>query len=171
MKLKLPLSALALLRFVLTFTGEKEMNSKGEEVDAPRRLSGEESSQRRHFIKAIIPLQEEVTEKVNLLVKEHNAKVGVKREKLKEINQKSDSEKESDYEIRINNLLNIDVELNESLKSINKEADKFNREEHEIDVMGKTKEVVKKYFGEYGEKIGFGAVDDEWVEAIEDVLK
>ena len=42
-------SAIKLAKHVCTYTGEKEINEKGQEVLSSRRLNGEESAQRSHL--------------------------------------------------------------------------------------------------------------------------
>ncbi len=171
MKLKLSLAGFALLRYTLTFNGEKEFNLKGEELDTPRRLRGDEAIQRRNFIKEVSVIQDEASEKINPLVNAHNVKVSGKRAEIEKVNLKKEDENAVDYEKRINNLLNAEQELTDSLKELNQQLKDINEEEREITLVDKTLGVVKKYFKEYGDKVGFVVGDDATIEQIEEALK
>jgi len=171
MTLSLPLKALSLIKYFLTYSGEKEINQKGEEVDATRRLSGEESSQRRHFMKVFNPEEEKSVERLNLYLKEHQEKVEEKRKGLKEKLVKEETEKDEDYEKRINITLDSDPELIASTKEANEKIKKEYDDLKVLEITDKTFEVLKKYFKEFGEKVGFKPGDDEAVEKLEEVLK
>lgn len=170
MKLNLSLKAHAMLKYVLSFTGEKEIDQKGQEVFSPRRLSGEESAQRRHYLKKINAVLDETQEKINEETKDMTEKINKGLEKIKKDNPQHKGEEDSKYDMRIAGILNADVKLIDVNKARNDIIEKYNDEKHEIELTDKTKEVAKKYFDDYGEKIGWASGDDSIVEEIESAL-
>ena len=164
-------SALNLLKHTLSYTGDKEVSDKGDEIMALRRLSGEESSQRRHLNKVIEPISKEFLEKVKEFQDIHNAKVEEMRKQLKEAGPKTEGEEDKAFEVRINAVLNTNVDLIASLKEVNEKVEELLWKKHEIELPAKVLGVVKKYFKEYSEKNGFVEADDRGVEEVEEILK
>jgi len=156
-KLKLSYKAIALLKFILTFTGEKELNERGQEVNSPRRLVGEEPSQRRHFIKNTNEFMEGQDKKREVLLDKA-------KESWKKKNKKNKDEAEPVYTKRMENELNRDEKLIADITKLNEEISDLNLTE-------KTFEVVKKYYEEFSTKIGFTVGDDDTVEEIINALK
>ena len=148
--------ALSLLKVVLTTTGEKELNAEGNEVSSPLRLSGEESSQRRHFLKAVDPILTELGETQNKLF-----------EDVKEAYRKSSPQgemKEGDYNIQMIKALNQDDKFTEDIAALTSEK-------VEVKVSSNVIAVVKKYFEAYGDKNGWTVGDDGLVEEVIAALK
>ena len=168
--MKMSYNAAKLLKFVLGFTGEKEVSEKGEEINTLRRLNGEESSQRRHFYKAVEKVEKETETLVQDLTAEHNKKVEERRELFKKRNPQRKGEEEGDFERRIVKLLNQELDLVESIRKIQKETDLVLEKIFEIEITEKTQTVLKKYFVEFGEKAGFLDGDDKTVEEVQTLL-
>lgn len=159
-----------LLKYVLSYTGEKEVNDKGLEVPARRRLGSEESSHRGQFHKACAEMFESVETKAKELANAHNAKVEEKSKALKKDSPIGENEQKTEYEAKITNILNGDKELKESAESVKKALELLYEEKYELSVNDKTKAVCKKYFGLFGETVGFVDGDDESVVAINEAL-
>jgi hypothetical protein len=153
--------AARLVKFFLSFTGEKVVNEKGEEVDSQRKMSGEESAQRRHFAKAFEPKEVEVNEKIKQLQESHNLLVEKEKAALS-----ADLPEEEKVAI-----LNKDPELVASVKNLQAELIKLLNEKHDIEVTEETKKVIKKYFEDFSNKIGFLEGDDQLVEELIAELK
>lgn len=154
-KIALSTQEYSLLRVVVQTTGEYE-NEKNQETPTPRRLNGEESSQRRHFLGKINPLFDEadvarkaIVEPAEKEWKEKNPRVLV-GEGL---------EPERVWEMKMQNALNSNKELEKSILDI------YN-EKKEIEVTEKTYEFVKKYFVLFGNEAGWLPGDDEKVVVI-----
>lgn len=145
-----------ILKFILTNTGEKEIGQDGKEIDSPRRLNGEESAQRRFYLKAVDPIIAEKNEKMVKLIDDA-------KEKFKKESPKKDKEKEEEYTLRMNIAFQGDKELNKAYQAVRDEK-------IEVELEDKTITVIKKYFVEFGEKIGWQPGDDEFVEEIEKAL-
>ncbi len=171
MSIKLTYSAIQLLKHILTTNGDKEINQKGEEVASPRRLNGEESSQRRFYMKAIEDIVKKGDEEINALLQSHNALVEEEKKEFKEKNPKKKAETDKEYENREVISLNKNKKLLDSLEKLNETIKTLNDTAHEITLTENTTKVVKKYFTEFGTKIGFSVGDDETVSAIEESLK
>ncbi|MFA5037053.1 MAG: hypothetical protein WC479_07755 [Candidatus Izemoplasmatales bacterium] len=171
MKVKLSISSVNLLKGVLSFTGEKEIDQRGNEIASPRRMNGEESSQRRHYIKATEEEVKKVQEEINAIEKTHRELVEKLREDFKKESPKKKTETEEDYEKKLNIELSKNKELIEAVKAANKKIEDLNKTEIEFEVTDKTFEVMKKFFKEFGDKVGFGVADDEQVEELTNVLK
>jgi len=170
MKLNLSQSAYTLLKVCLSITGEKELNQKGEEVMSPRRLNGEESAQRRHYFKAIDSKLEENNKKALEAGDKHNEKLKKLQEDYKKKNPQNKKESTEDYDKRINSLLNNDKTLMASFAAAMAVQQQVNKEKFEIDITDKTVEVIKKYYKEYSDQVGWGSGDDEVVEEIEEAF-
>lgn len=170
MTIELSSGALKLLKFCLFFTGEKEFNAQGVEMNSPRRLNGEESAQRRHFVKAFDPVEKDVDGKIDEIVKEFNAAVDVKKAELKESRPRREDESKEDYEARVVDILNKDEELLEKMAKTNERTAALRREKCKLEITEKTKEVLKKYFSKFGEEYGFLSADDEYVEELDTAL-
>lgn len=156
--MQISLKGINLLRYVSSYNGQK-IEQKGQEVDAPRLLNVDESSQRRHFFKNTEEVIKTFQGKVKELEEAHNNLVKEKKNKTKEENPIKDGEK--DYDTRINNILNKDSELLESFKNYNEKLNESLLETFEVEVTDKTKQFLKKYYNLYGEEVGYGADVDE----------
>ena len=152
MKINLSQGGFNILKYTLTVTGEKEVNSQGIEVDSQRRLNGEDSAQRRFFLKIVNPLLEEKRGEAQKLLDEH-------KEVWKKENVKGEEETEKEYETR----LNVEMVGN---KKLNDEIVEILKTKMEVDLTNKTFDVVKKYYNEFGDKNGWLVGDDEIVEEI-----
>ncbi len=168
--MKVSYNALRLLRHVLTYTGEIELNQEGKEVPTSRRLNGEESSQRNHFRKNSQAPMEAVEKAAQAVYDPHNEKVKVKKEALQAANPKREEESDSIYESRINALLNEDTELKEGVKVVNEEVRAITDAPVEVEVSDKTKAVLKKYFEVFGNEAGYGDGDDNAVSEVTTLL-
>ena len=142
--MKISKNAHLLLKHTLTLTGEKEIAPDGKEVDASRRLNGEESSQRRFYFKAIEEIDTPQT-----LFKEM-------KEKWEKKNPKEPQQVQ-------------DVKFNQHFQKTKgiEEIEKKMEEEFEAKITDKTLAVVKKYFKEFEDKVGWTVADDKIVEKIE----
>ena len=152
--MKLSYQAIVTLKHILTFSGEKEIDQKGQEVLSPRRLNGEEASQRRHFFK-------NTEEFITKQEKEVNEKIEGAKEAYKKAHKKKEKEADGDYEMKMINTLNADKDL---LKELNERR----KAEIEVEMTDKTKEVVKKYFDSWKNWV---VGDDEAVETLVEALK
>src|SRR3990167_11381907 len=86
--MKLSYSEIALLRHIFTTTGDTELQANGQEGLSPRRLNGEESSQRRHYSKAAKEIVEPIEARIKEIQETHNALVESTREQYKKDNKK-----------------------------------------------------------------------------------
>jgi len=170
MKINVSLQAHSMLKFVLTTTGEKEVDQKGNEINSPLRLNGEESAQRRHYFKLLEPTLERVEKELLEASEAHMELVKKEKDKLeKTFNNNhstlgSLSEEEKDAKL---NKVPILIDSFKKLQALNK---KLNEEKTEVEVTEKTAEVIKKYFKEYGDKIGFASGDDSVIEELNEIL-
>ncbi len=156
MKVELSPNAYGLLRHALMFSGDKEINNQGKEVDSQLRLNGEESAQRRHYLKLVNPLTEGVAKDTNEILE--NA-----RKEYRENHKENDKEPKGVYEANMNRILLADKELGELLVTVHNK--KF-----AVELTDKTVGVLEKYFKQYGDKNGWLTGDDASVEEIELVL-
>lgn len=168
--MQLPYSAVLLLKHVLTYTGEKIVDGNGNEALDSRRLNPEESSQRRHFMAAIEEKIKENQEKLNEKVEAHKAKLEEKKLKYQEKNPQSKDELYENFEKRMFAALDKDAELIALVKEIRELDKQIGDEPIELSLTEKTVAVVKKYFNQYGEKIGYPEADDKNVELINKAL-
>lgn len=166
----LSLSAIRIIKYILSYTGEKEIDHQGNDMLSFRRLGNEESSQRRNFFNSIKDCENETSEELNKILKSHNEKVNIKKKELAEKFPLLDTEKEADFERRINNLLNQDEELVESFVSSRKKSEELNKKIFEIKIDEKTNEMIAKYFKEYGDKVGFCHEDDDVVDELNEIF-
>lgn len=155
MKITLTQNAYYLLKHVITTTGEKEVAPNGQEVNSPLRLNGEETAQRRHYLKKIDPLLEAKRTAIQGLIDKT-------KEEWKKKNPQGDKDAKI-YGAEADRAINI-PELMEKLNAISDET-------IEIELTDKTIEVLKKYFKEFGDKNGWTTGDDKSVVEIEEVLK
>jgi hypothetical protein len=153
--MKLSLFCLNLLKAVLATTGEFEDRGEGEKP-VPRKLNGEESAQRRHFNVVHAEISKLVDD-------ERKAIVDPVEAKWKEENKKEEVENDNSYQRRCNIFLNQNPELIAQVNEINSQ-------ERDVDLTKKTWDVVKKYFVEYGDKVGWQVNDDALVEDITNKL-
>lgn len=172
MEIKLSTNAITLLRHVLNYTGEKEVDKDGKkEVFSPRRLWGEDQSQRRHFMKNT----EEVVKSFEEIYKKNNeefSNFGVEtRDKLTKENPRKEKETNEEYAERINAILAASKVMNEKFEELDKKVVEEKKKFNMVEVTDKTKEVLKKYILEYGQKEGYVGADDESVEEINEALK
>jgi len=163
--------ALMVLKTVLSFTGEKEPDEKGQEKWTPRSMWGENQAQRRHFNKKYDPINEVFQEKIKKVQEDYNAEIEKKRVILKKANKIKKDEKEDAYDLRINSEINKDKKLAELLKKFQADVEILNTEKHEIELTDKTIEVIKECYADFGEKKGFVEAEDEICGEIDEVLK
>lgn len=170
--LKLSLKSLQLLQKTINTTGDKTPDPRSGvgEIDALRLLNGEESSQRRHLNKAMEPILVDMDNKRKELVERHNNLVEDIKKDLRKKNPKNDKEKEEIYDVRIDRLTVESEKIKNSLKEIEKEFVNILGEIKELDLTDKTKEVIFKYFKEYGNKVGFQVDEDDMVEEINQLV-
>ena len=168
--MKLLVSEIILLKETLVYNGEKEINDKGDEVKTPRRLNGKEASQRRHFLKHTEEILKKLQEELTPVTEAHNQKITAARSKYEADNARMESENDEAYNGRINGLLNADSELQTSFKALVEMNTELNNRENEVDLTPTTIEVLKKYFGEYGDTVGFMVGDDEAAAKLEEKL-
>lgn len=166
MKVILSLNAIRLVKFVLSHTGKKEENNRGEEFFSSRPLAGDEHAQRRHFKKAVADQEKGLEDDIEKLVAEHNKLIDEKRNELKkQIEQKKD-EPASLYEKRLLSLLELDQEFVATAKKMVEKRVKLQEKTIEFEITDKTFEVVKKYFKEYHESVGWEDGADKIVEEL-----
>lgn len=170
MKLSLSYAAVKLLKHVLSYTGEKEINEKGSEVFSPRRLNGTESSQRRHFVKTVEPLEVAVEEDIKKIQTAHNDLLIEKRKSFEKDNPRLEGEKDHDFKARLEGVLNQDAELVSSFKDVQKKVNELFDKKLEFEINDKVYGVVKKYYVDFGDKVGFADGDDEMVAELEEKL-
>ena len=163
--------AAGLIKYTLVYTGEKEINARGQEVDAQRRLNGEDSAQRRFFITKVDPIIEEKQTRINNITTEAKKVLETAKEDWKKANVKIDKEEDKAYETRMNIALTADKELNEKIKAFNESISLINKETVEVELTDKTIAVVKKYVKEFGDKAGWLTADEEFVQEINEALK
>ncbi len=171
MKIKLPFSAFVLLQFVLSSTGEKELDAQGNEVMSPRRLNSEEAGQRMQFIRLFEPDRNRIQKEIAEISTSYNKKAKETRGNLEKSNPKKENEKQEDYEKRINNLLPRNKKLIEELAEANTVINELQKTEIELDIDNKINKLLKKYLKKYGDEIGWGIGDDEIVEKINRALE
>jgi hypothetical protein len=147
-----------LLKHIMSYSGEKEVNDKGIEVASLRRLdTNEKSCQRGILMKKLNAEIEKVAELEKKLVEKMKTW-------WKENNPKNTDEKDNDYEARMINALNID-------ESFLKEAKEISETKYEIEVDDKVKKLVKECFDDFGKKGGWAVGDDEMVAELTELLK
>lgn len=169
--MKLSYNAIQVLKNIILFTGEKEVNAQGNDVLVTRRLNVDESSQRRFFLEEIKSTEKEVNSKVQPLVQAHNQLISDKQKEVKEKNPIGEKESVEVYEKRINVMLNGDIDLVQSAQSVNAEIQNQSNVVFDVNVTDKTSKVLKKYFVEYGVNYGFHPSEDKIVEEITNELK
>ena len=169
---------ITLLKHTLSFTGETELGVEGKDVPSARKLNGKESSQRRHFIKNTEEVTKGIEEKIREMQTKHNelleeVKKEHKAEPLDEEGLTPEEVKAQKALLKAqeNAAVAGDPKLKESIDGINDEVKVLFEAEHEVEIRPETLEVVKKYFTEWGENIGFNVGDDAAVEALETKLK
>jgi len=166
MQLSLTINAINLLKHTLIHTGSKEIAPTGQEVNSLRTLNGEDSSQRRHFIKNSEPASKAHDEKIKEFREEVEKMRKEKAEKFEEENPKLEGEKDEIFKRRINTMVGADKEFTEKMQEINKAVGELLKVKYEFEINDKTAGVVKKCFNEYSESAGFLNDDDEGVEEI-----
>jgi len=173
---KLSKGAWALLKFVISFTGEKELGPQGQEVNSARKLSNENSCQRGHFMKKINPILEEMQSKLEEEQEAVNKELEALRKLVEKKNPKKKDEKKEVYDMRINRIIPSEDKFKEMNEKFNKKLEDLNNEQVELDLTDKTVSVLKRYFDEYGDidnekGPGYSSGDDERVAEIMEVLK
>lgn len=159
-----------LLWSTVAYTGKLVPTQDGEQPEY-RSLNGEESSQRGHYKKRLVAIETELKEKITEARNEHSKKVDAARIALESIYKKNEDEKDEDYTNRINSLIDKDEELKKSLAVLNAVLKESNESEHEFDLTEKTLKVLKKYFVEFGDTVGFKSGDDESVISLTEKLE
>lgn len=173
--MKLSFLEIVVLRTILNFSGDMEPGQDGKEVLAARKLNGQESSQRRHFTKNT----HEVVSKVNELAKSAPDQINeLKKQKEDEYTKEnplildnlSDEEKKTVKESHVkskNEFVNSQEDLKNLIEKLNGDYKKASEEEHEIELKQDTLIIIKKYFAEWGEKVGWLPSQDELIEKLE----
>ena len=154
MNIKLSQGAHYLLKHTITTTGDTEVAPNGQEVNSPLRLNGDETAQRRHYLKLIDPLLEVKKTAVQGLIDKT-------KEEWKKANEQGDKDAKV-YEAE----MNVAVNTPELMKELNVISDEI----LEVELTDKTVEFLKKYFVEFGDKNGYTVGDDKSVEELEGVL-
>lgn len=167
---QLSLDAINLLKFILTYTGEKELDDKGNEVFVSRRLNGEESAQRRFYIKNSAGVLEVQDKKIKELAEVHNNLVKAKREELAKDFEMLEGESREDFDKRLEAKVVASDEVKTSFEKTKTELEALTRELLTVEMTEKTWDVCKKYFKEFGEKVGFMEGDDKAVELLVEKL-
>ncbi len=171
MKIKLPFSAFALLQFVLSSTGEKELDARGNEVMSPRRLNSEEAGQRMRFVRLFEPDRNRIQKEIAEISADYNKRAKETRNNLEKSNPRKEDEKQEDYDKRIGKMLQDNKGLAGEFAKSSKEAIRLQNIEIEIDIDKKLQKMLEKYIAKYGDEIGWGIGDDETVEKISKELK
>lgn len=172
--MELSSGSIGLLRFIVSFDGKEvggspafgQENKQGQEVDAPRRLNGEESAQRRFFNKEADRIQKEISEVIQPIVDAHNAKSKAKRDALKPANPKDEGENEDAYEARLAQIVGKDEELRASFMDLQEKNKVALEKKHQLNLTEKTVAFLKKYYLEFSGKVGFLQGDDDMVEEL-----
>lgn len=169
--MQLNFNQISLVRFLLSATGEKQMDRENQEVDVPLKLNNEESIQRRFFFKNTQEIVDKVNQEINLLTTAHNQEVEELRTKLKEKNPKKEGLEDTEYNEQINVLVNSDTELRKKMLEVQNKVTTKLEKSNEIKVESKTKKVIKKYFEKYGNDVGFSVADDKVIEELQTILE
>ena len=159
--MKLNYNQISTIKHILGTTGEMETNAEGKEVPSPRRLNGEESSQRRHFNKNVEGIVKDINDKIKGLSDAHSEIVKEVRDKITKKTKKADP---ADTEVI------KDDKVQESFTKTNSEIQELIDEKHEIELTEKTVALIKKIFKLFGDAPGWAAGDDQIVEEITEVL-
>ncbi len=169
--------AMALLTHVVSFDGKKEIGQEGKDIASPRRVSNEESTQRRFFLKeaqkALDPLKPEA-DAVNEAHKKWQDTLTSIRSSFQTENPKQEGEAPEAYEARIVAFASQDVNVKEAFEPWKKLFTEFH-EKHdaqtfELELTSKTVDFLKKYFLEFGEQVGYAPGDDKLVEELNTVF-
>lgn len=155
--------ALDLLKYVVTYSGGYEMNPEGREVPSFRRLNGEDSSQRRFYVKEADRVMKLVQPMLDAEVKSFNDLVEKKRSALAETMPEAPIQ-------TLNAILEQDQELKDASVIANDKVLALKAEKNEVTLSEKTVEFLKKHFVAYGTDAGFKVGDDETVEEINSVF-
>jgi len=170
--MELTVKAIGLLSTGLQYDGTKEFNPKTKKEEfASRRLNGEESSQRRHFSKAVESALTEYQEKWKEIADKHNGLVKEKTEELKKENPKEEKEEGEVYKKRIDIMVAQVKEVSDSLREAQEGFNELDVIKNIFEITKETKNVCKKYFEEWGDKVGFEPKDDDVLEELEEALK
>lgn len=175
--IKLSINAINLLRYVLAHNGEKEVKEVRQfgapmqvEVDAPRRLGGVESSQRRHFYKATDDILTEYNDEVRKRSDAFTEFKKTEEKNIKDSNPKEENEDDKKYNARITAKVNAAQTVKDRMKEINEDFKTLSEIKHDVELSDKTTEVVKKYYLQFGEEIGYTTGDDDIVDEINQVF-
>jgi uncharacterized protein YukE len=169
MKKEFTIQELSLLQHCLFYTGEKEMKD-GQEVLSARRLNGEESSQRRHFIKAIKQILEDYDKETGAKVDEHNKLVKEVRAEVEKVHPQKEGEVAEEHQKVVDDMVANDERLKTSGEQLREDIAELNKKSYEIELTEKTLEVLKTYFNEYGQDNGWTPADDDAVSSVEEKL-
>ena len=169
--MKLTISQINIFKGVLAYTGEVEVDPKGNEIPTGRKLMGEEMSQRRHFKKNTEEVLEEYNKKFQKTVEKHNKLVEDKKKLLKD-KLKNEEKDKTKLDEKIEEELRKDKDVLDSLQKVKPEVKKLDEVKYEIEITDKTKEVIKKYFSAYETTVGGWEekAEDEVIE-IQELLK
>ncbi len=142
--MELSYHAISLLRHVVSFTGEKENDKEGKEVECRRRLNVDESVLRQSFFLETNEKVTKVEKDVSDLVKTHNSAIAKK--------ELSEEQKEQ-----------VIAEFNKKYTDIVNQL-------FPLSLSDKAKAFLKKYFDKYGEDAGFIDGDGNSVKEISEKL-
>ncbi len=162
--------AMRLLKVCVATTGEKEVNEKGEEIVSQRRLNGEEASQRRFFYKAVDQIEKDTNVALQALGEPYNEHLNAKRAELQAAAPQAEGEKQEDFNKRIDAQLLADKGLTEERQAVMKGIQAINEAMVKFEIKDKTKDFLKKYFIEFGDKCGYSEGDDVMVEELNSVF-
>ena len=168
--MQLSTRGISLARYVLSFTDEKVVGPGGQEMNATRRLNGEDSSQRRHFFKNTEEFLRDADEQIKSAQKEYNARLAEIKSPIQAQNPKAKDESTEDYNDRIVSITKLDKALAEELSRIwtemNEKIDEARQAMCEVETTEKVEALLKKCFLEYGDKAVFSSGEDAGAEEI-----
>lgn len=164
--MELSYGAINLLRVVVTTDGTRQMNSEGKEELSPLRLNGEESAQRRFFMKESQKIIDEVQPPIQKMVTDYNAMLEAKKDVYKKDFPIAESEAQKDYDVRMAIALSQDEELVNAVTAVKAEDVIIRETKHSIDITQKTQDFLKKYFILFGDVSGYVMADDSLVEEL-----
>lgn len=165
--MNLSFTAVALLKHVVTFTGEQMLSAEGKETPALRRLNNEDSGQRRFFMREAERVMKDPQAELNASVEDYNAFLTLKRGTFRK---KLEDETPDEFEKSEAAFLNADSEIKTRLEEVTEKNSRLSKMKFELTLTDKTVAFLKKYFALYGEDVGYMTGDDEAVEELNSVM-
>lgn len=159
-----------LLKFVVSYTGQKELNPEGQEVLSLRRLNGDESSQRRFFVKALEELLKPSQTQITEMKTKFDEFIQERRTAVQEAAPKAEDESDDAFNTRVALALNQDAALKAEVLIYRASQVAVGVQKIEVAVAEKTKDFLKKYFVLYGNEVGYFSDDDESVDELNGVF-